>query len=109
MAEQISHGIEGVSVPGGEIVARFGKYFRYTRYVITVMLVGFGIWCARDGFVKWPKENEANKQRGQKEQHTDTDIRLNRALAVILPPLGIFVFIRAMYQSRGEYRLTEST
>jgi hypothetical protein len=116
--------------PRGEIVARAGTYYRVTRYVITAVMVGMGLWFGYDGFVNWPDQNEKiaaiETQRAEarargdsaadakllEEQnkigtkHTDWDIMLQKILFFTLPPLGIALFVRWMYISRGAYRLT---
>src|SRR5256886_11079379 len=77
----------------GPIVARFGRYYRNTRYLMFVMFMGFGIWCFYDGYFKWPKENEAAIKKGQNPPHKDYDVQLQRALAIILPPLAVVVLV----------------
>jgi hypothetical protein len=95
---------------------------------MALLLVGMGIWFGYDGFVNWPQQNEvfnrldrqrlADMSRGdnksaamvleqmnQYKHHTDTDIGMQKALCFGLPILGIVVLIRALYNSRGEYRL----
>jgi hypothetical protein len=91
----------------GAIVARYGRYFRNARYALTVLLIGFGLWCINDGFFKFPRENADAVRRGQPEPHGKYDAPLNKLLGVTLPPLGIFVLIRMLYKSRGEIRLDD--
>ena len=115
----------------GEIVARAGTYYRVTRYVITAVMIGMGLWFGYDGFKRWPEQNrkfdaiEAQRKearaRGDSAEdarllaeqnkigsrHTDWDILLQKILFFTLPPLGIALFVRWMYISRGAYRLTE--
>src|SRR4051812_14839154 len=85
------------SVDGGTIVAKPGQYYRNTRYLMTVLLVGMGLWFGYDGFVGWPKSNQMREkliqdakaldargdrrgaeklvaEAGKYKQHTDTDI-----------------------------------
>jgi hypothetical protein len=114
------------------IVAHAGTYYRNTRYLMAILLVGMGLWFGYDGFVNWPQQNEiynrldrqrlADMSRGdntvaamvleqmnQYKHHSDTDIGMQKVLCVALPILGIVVLIRALYNSRGEYRLEENT
>jgi hypothetical protein len=114
---------------GGDIVARAGRYYRNTRYLMFIMLVGMGGWFLYDGFVKYPRENELVKelQRRQLEAervndqatldevrpklkehtfHTDTSLLTQRLLGFALPPLGVALLIWALYNSRGEYRMS---
>ncbi len=44
--------------PAQPIVARAGTYFRNMRYLFTVAMVGFGLYCAYDGFYAWPRHNQ---------------------------------------------------
>src|SRR5450432_3114271 len=114
------------------IIARAGSYYRNTRYLMTVLLVGMGLWFGYDGFVSWPQSNvyheqlekerlsfksrhdEASAQdRLEKEEqykfHSPTDILMQKILCFSLPPLGIILLIRALHNSRGEYRLENNT
>jgi hypothetical protein len=96
-----------------ELVAYPGSYYRATRLLMVFILIGYGIWSINDGFRRWPEENrtaiQVAKDRGQdpKPPHSDLDIKLNQGLGILLPPLGIFLLVWAMYHSRGTYRLTE--
>jgi hypothetical protein len=112
------------------IIARPGKYYRNTRYIMTVVLIGMGLWFGYDGFVGWPKLNEriaemdkqiratsdpTERSRLQQERQklgdpkTAWDIGLQKFLCFVLPPIGIIVLIRALHNSRGEYRLEGNT
>ena len=37
-------------VPQGDVIARAGRYYRNTRYLMFLMFVGMGAWFAVDGF-----------------------------------------------------------
>jgi hypothetical protein len=110
------------------IVARAGRYYRNTRYLIVAMCVGWGVYSIYDGFVKYPRANEAAVQKevervetasgqtvtpAQREDirskttlpHPGWDVPFNRGAGIILPPLGIALLAWALYNSRGEYRL----
>jgi len=86
------------------IVAGPGKSYRVRRYLITLMLVGAGIMCIRDGFFIWP--NDA-RDRPYEKPHDHLSIGLNQLLGIILPPWGIFVLVMALYKSRGQYLLQD--
>lgn len=112
----------------GPIIAKAGSYYRNTRYIITLVLIGYGIWSIYDGFVAWPAANKkaaelkveqaAANAKGDKatetriseelakiDTHNDLSVLLNKVLGVALPPLGIFMFFFSRHNSRGEIRL----
>jgi hypothetical protein len=116
--------------PAGPIVARAGRYYRNTRLLMVLLVLGFGIACIYDGWVRWPRQNRELEQvdikleaaqrhqdqtairdlsaiRSELKIHTAMDLRIQKALGMILPPLAILLLIRALYISRGEYRLEE--
>src|SRR5690554_2999721 len=43
--------------PDSPIVARAGRYYRNTRYIMGVVLIAMGLWFGYDGFKGWPEEN----------------------------------------------------
>ena len=112
------------------IVARAGRYYRNTRYLIAAMCIGWGLYSIYDGFVKYPRDNEAAIQKeverveeasGQTVTpaqradiaskttlpHPGWDVPFNQWAGMILPPLGIALLAWALYNSRGEYRLAD--
>jgi len=93
----------------GPIVARFGRYYRNTRYLMFLLFMGFGIASIYHGFWKYPQENRVAIARGQRPPHGEYDAPLNKVLGIILPPLAIFVLFRALHSSSGEYRLEAET
>ena len=94
--------------PGGEIVARAGRYYRNARYVMALVMIGVGPWFAYDGWVKYPRQNQdAIARGGSKPPHSDTDLLIQRAIACTLPPLGFALLGWALYNSRGAYRLRD--
>ena len=86
----------------GPIVAKAGRYYRVARYLMTLLLIGYGAWSIYDGFYSWPNWPQTHPREMPK---THTDILLNQVLGVVLPPMGLVVLVWALYNSRGEYRL----
>jgi hypothetical protein len=86
----------------GPVVAKAGRYYRVARVLMTILLLGYGVWSIYDGFISWPKWTITHPEE---EPKTRTDILLNQVLGIALPPLGLGVLIWAIYNSRGEYRL----
>jgi hypothetical protein len=105
----------GVKVaPGEEIVARAGRYYRNTRYVMTVVLLGMAGWFAYDGFITYPRDNEQHRRyvadpvnNKDAPVHTETDIRMQKVLAGILPAVAAGLLGWTLYRSRGAYRLKD--
>ncbi len=119
--------------PPGDIVARAGQYYRNTRYLMCILLVGGGLWFAYDGWIGWPEHNRkvaevkrrisdaesAGDQHGaaaartelgkMSEEKSSSDILLQKVLAISLPPVGIGLLGWALYNSRGQYRLSGRT
>lgn len=114
--------------PPATIVARYGRYYRNTRYLIAVMCIGWGLYSLYDGFVRYPRQNEAAVQKevdrvetasGRKVTaeerkeiaakttlpHPGWDVPFNQWAGMLLPPLGIALLAWMLYNSRGEYRL----
>lgn len=89
-----------------QIVAGPGKSYRIRRYLIALVLFGFGIASIYDGFSRYPREN-AKVHWPDKPPHTNLDITLNQGLGILLPPWGIFVLVMALYKSRGQYVLQD--
>ena len=114
-----------IDAPPAVITAHAGRYFRWTCYIIALAMVVMGLWFGYDGFVQWPKENQAwiDKEREaaiknnldpdkvdtEKLPHPGFDVPLQRILFFALPPLGVIFLIRWLYISRGEYRLEDDT
>jgi hypothetical protein len=86
----------------GPIVARAGRYYRVTRYIMTVILFVYGGWSIYDGFFSWPNWSISHPLEKPK---TRVDILFNQILGCALPPGGLLLLIRCLYNSRGEYRL----
>ena len=88
------------------VVARAGRYYRNTRYIVSLALVLVGAWFAYDGWVTWPREARMNKENPKTgTPHSDLDIWFQKALGSTLPPLGIGLLCWTLYRSRGAYRM----
>jgi hypothetical protein len=106
------------------IVARYGSYYRNTRYILTLILFIMAGWFAYDGWKAWPaanakaaeletrisQTNEKDRLPLQEERrgiktHTELDLLAQRALAVFLPLVGIALTMWARHNSRGEIKL----
>jgi hypothetical protein len=126
--DQTTSTSEQTAAPAGPIVARAGRYYRNTRYLLSALVIGMGLWFAYDGYIGWPEQNrhraqlvqerEAADRAGDQARHqeltrqimemkerTEFDIGLQRVLGWTLPPLGLLLLAWALFNSRGEYRL----
>jgi len=101
--------------PSGDIVARSDFGYRWRVYALSGLLIVFGLWCVRDGFFRWPQTNARNEEiikaghTPAESSHSQTDIRLNQALGVGLPGLGLLSLLLRVYRSRGAYVLSNDT
>lgn len=109
MTDNLSSPPDTAPVPQADIVAGAGRYFRNTRYLMTVLLLGFGIWCIRDGFFEWPRQIAAAQERREKEPHSRMDVLINQFLGIVLPPAGLFMLGWTLYRSRGVVRFSKDT
>jgi len=97
----------------GPLIARADFQYRWRVYLLFIMLFGYGLWSARDGFIKWPEENrqhQLDRDRGKPASEIEVDhnqaaILINQALGILLPVVSLPLFIWLMYRSRGAYRL----
>ena len=104
----------GRLAPGEQIVARAGRYYRNTRYIMTVVLLGMAGWFAYDGFITYQRDNEQHRRYLQDPVnnkdapvHTETDIRMQKVLATLLPAVAAALLGWTLYRSRGAYRLKD--
>ena len=94
--------------PPGPIVARPAKEYRIKRFLLVVLLLGYGLLSVRDGFFVYPRENEQARREhpgSAKLKHGAYDIPLNRAFGIGLPPLALLLLCWSLYSSRGQYEL----
>jgi hypothetical protein len=102
-------------IPQLPIIARAAGYYRLTRYIMVVAVVVCGLWFARDGYVKWPRENQEYREARSHHldsvspelRHSEMDIQIQKALGWGLPPLALLILAWSLYRSRGAYRLDE--
>lgn len=102
------------TVPGDEIVARAGAYYRNTRYIFCAVLLAMGGWFAYDGFVTYPRQNETHRLHVLDPQQNPqdaparsaSDIRLQKILGAVMPLAALALLVRTLHHSRGAYRLT---
>jgi hypothetical protein len=132
MEEQATNDAAGPGAPAADIVARGASYYRNTRYIMAIACIAMGAWFGYDGWVNWPQQNQkydelvvqlrVAEQAHNDEQvrhvsedlknykkHTSLDLALQKVLCVLLPPVGIGMLVWALYNSRGEYRLSNNT
>lgn len=105
---------EQTSAPSSEIVAKASSYYRNTRYLIVAMLILYGGWSLRDGFIKYPRENAVALAADplldpRKVPHPGWDVPFNRWIGILAPPAGLAMLFWSLYKSRGEYRLSGNT
>jgi hypothetical protein len=97
------------------LTARADFQYRWRVWAFFLMVFGYGIWSARDGFIKWPEDNARYatlRERGlpqPEKDHNYAGILINQVLGVLLPGVSLPVFIWLMYRSRGAYRLADGT
>jgi hypothetical protein len=92
------------------VAARAATYYRMTRYIMVVVLFGYGLWSIRDGFYRYPQENAAAKAAGKDIlPHPGLDVPFNQVFGIVLPPLAIVMLCYCLYKSRGEIRLDGQT
>jgi len=98
--------------PQGLIVAGPSLDYRWRRLALVVLLFGYGLYSAYDGFYRYPKEN-ADFHRANplalNLPHPALDIPFNQAFGIGLPPLSILFLAWVLYCSRGSYRFDGTT
>jgi len=105
----LTHNVQIEAAP--EVVARAGREYRVKRYILIVLMIGIGLWCAYDGFVKWPRyrqefaQTPPAKQALMQQPETDAALLINKVLAIGLISLSPLMLAFFLYNSRGEIRL----
>ncbi len=116
--------------PAADIVARGSNDYRVRRYIMVVLLLGFGGWFAYDGWVRYPAVNAEIARLEQAQREADASgnrdryvqiseqltklgnagkplgLLLQKFLAVACPLAAVGFLIWTLRNSRGEYRLT---
>jgi hypothetical protein len=92
------------------VSAKGGRYYRNARLILAIGIFAFGMACIRDGYFKWPHDNDVARQDGfDKAPHSDMDLLFNRVMGIGLPPLAVLLIFWARYNSRGEFRMSGQT
>ncbi len=115
-----------------EIVAQPDAGYRWKHLIVSVAMIGFGLWFAYDGWKKWPAENARIRQVQQDKDaataagdtakvevlakelqelnyHTEMDLAIQKILAIVLPAFGIFWGAWTIKDTRGVYRMSGNT
>jgi len=119
--------------PAGPVIARAGSYYRRTRYIMFIVLFGFGVYAIYDGFKGYPEHNrkfdeidariaEAKKESNSNDvakyeeelrkhgaKQSDFNVLFNRIVGLALPPLSLLMLAWVLYRSRGEIRMENDT
>ncbi len=94
----------------GPIVARASNEYRVKRFLLVLLLLGYGLWSCYDGFVKMPRANaDAAARQLKKVPYPGYDVPFNQVFGVALPPLALLLLGWSAYSCRGEYRLEGET
>lgn len=112
------------------IVAPADQRYRAKHLLFAIIIFVVGFWFAYDGWIAWPRHNttlhalesqrDAAKRAGNDakyeelkakigdmhKEYTDWDLGLQRAIALVLPFLGIGYGIWTHLATRGQYRLS---
>jgi hypothetical protein len=117
----------------GPVVARAGSYYRRTRYIMFIVLFGFGVYAIYDGFKGYPEHNrkfdeinakidQATKEnretdaaalkeelRKHGDKQSEFNVLFNKIVGIALPPLSLLMIGWVLHRSRGEIRLENET
>jgi hypothetical protein len=118
MTESASAPSDPVSTePAGDIVARGDSRFRLKWVGMGLLFLAGAGWFLRDGYIRWPRENDAIRAKAiaegkpvpEKSLHSDTDLALQKVIGFGLVPVCLLIVFRGLYGTRGEYRLSGNT
>jgi hypothetical protein len=95
---------------GGVITAKAANDYRWKRYILVAVLLGYGVLSIRDGFYRYPKDNAEARARGLDDlPHPGLDVQLNQVLGILLPPFSMLLLAWSLYSSRGKYEYDGTT
>ena len=95
--------------PPRPIVARAGGEYRLKRLALAAMLLVFGVLFLRDGFVRYPRENQAAVDAGHAVlPHPGYDVPLQRGLGIALVPASLAMVGWVLWSSRGQVVLDDA-
>ncbi len=95
---------------GGLITAKAASDYRWKRYILVAVLLGYGILSIRDGFFIYPRDNaDARSKHLDILPHPGLDVQLNQALGMLLPPFSMLLLAWSIYSSRGTYQYDGTT
>jgi hypothetical protein len=99
-----------VIAPGGVIVARASFDYRWRRYLLALVIFGYGLYSAYDGFHRYPLANQAARDQGLEIMpYPGLDVPFNKTFGVGLPPLSLIFLGWVFYASRGKYEFDGAT
>ncbi len=99
-----------VTAPIEPIVAKASRDYRWRRYLLVIVIFGYGLYSLYDGFVRYPKANEAARQQGLEIlPYPGYDVPFNRVFGIALPPLSLIFLAWVLYSSRGRYEFDGTT
>jgi hypothetical protein len=95
---------------GGVITAKAANDYRWKRYILVAVLLGYGILSIKDGFYRYPADNQdAIRRNLDILPHPGFDVQLNKVLGMLLPPFSMALLAWSIYSSRGIYRYDGTT
>jgi hypothetical protein len=99
----------------GDIVAKVDFQYRWRTWAFSILMLVVGLWCLRDGFVIYPRDNAAWEQMGDRVErparppHDPPGVLFNQLAGILCTALSVPFFVWREYRSRGEYRLSGGT
>ena len=114
MTETAPTGAAPTAPATGDIVARPDRVYRIKWLVAGVVLLGYGWLSLYDGYVTYPRLNQAaiedalrqGKPPPEKLPHGGYDIPFNKVIGWGFQPLGVLCIAWTCYRTRGAYRLS---
>jgi hypothetical protein len=101
MAEELD---QSTGDGGGVITAKASRDYRWRRYLLALVIFGYGIYSLYDGFVRYPRENAKAVAQGLEIlPYPGLDVPFNKGFGIALPPLSVVFLFWVFYASRGQY------